>query len=55
MRNRILLATLNINVVVLLVSMCCLDSDTNIFYITTLVSMAYISLFGYANKERWKK
>lgn len=52
MKNKILWFTVKANLVVLFVAITALDSDSYIPHILALVSLAYLGLFNYANKER---
>lgn len=52
MKNIILKISVVIASIVFIVSACCLDSDSNIFCLTTFISMSYLFVFYMANKEK---
>ena len=52
MKNKILLLSVKVALMVLFVAITALDSDSYIPHILALVSLAYLGLFNYANKER---
>jgi len=52
MKNIILKISVIIASIVFIVSACCLDSDSNIFCLTTFISLCYLFLFYMANKEK---
>lgn len=52
MKNIILKISVIIASIVFIVSACCLDSDSNIFCLTTFLSIVYLFLFYMANKEK---
>lgn len=55
MKNKILIASAKLAGIILMISICALDSETYLFHVTALVSMAYLYLFYYANKERFER
>lgn len=52
MKNIILKTSVVIACIVFIASACCLDSDTNIFCLTTFLSMLYLFVFYMANKKK---
>ena len=52
MRKKVLKAITIIAAIMFTLSVCSLDSDSYIPHILALVSLAYLGLFNYANKER---
>lgn len=51
MKNIILKTISAIAFIVLIISVCCVDSDTNIFYYLIIVSSFWLLPFSIANKE----
>ena len=49
MKNKILLTITAIMAIIFLISLCCVDSDTYLFYFAALGSGAWLALFAYAN------
>ena len=53
LKNRILITTTIIISIIFVLSICCLDSETNIPEYIGKISAIYLMLFLYANKERY--
>lgn len=51
MKNIILKSIASIQIVIFLVSIACLDSDTMIFYFTMVISFLYLILFYCVNEK----
>lgn len=49
MKNKILKFIVSIDVIILAISMCCLDSDSSIPFFVMILSMGFLGLFAYAN------
>lgn len=50
MKNKILRWSVTVAVIMLVLAVSAIDSNSNIPFITALASMGYISLFIYANR-----
>ena len=49
MKNKILVAINYLMAGIFIISLCCVDSDTNAFFFTALGSLSYLALSAYAN------
>ena len=55
MKNKILKTSVKLALIILALAICCLDSDSYIPYIVALITLAYLGLFMYANKDRLER
>ena len=58
MKNKLLIASVKLAIIIYLISVCALDSESYIPYVTALVSLVYLYMFCRVNKkylERWAR